>query len=377
MSDMKISTPVIQNVETKAKEKAQNEIKATEPKKDGAKKLTLALGGLAVAGAVIAAGVLIAKKGASCKLEALKDKTKLSVEDFKKVGKFEKGFASIDGKGFTGELLSKNGTKITYENGLIQTAKNPEKCISKVYSYAKDGTKTIETAGKTVTISPNKTITTVSKFGKSDFIRGVETQKQIRYAERIKTVTPDGKISDLTYETVSVKNPKFKKGKSVAYTRVTDNLTGKSHLDKSSLDFVNSRNLNKPAPQTTYKKHNVTLPNGKKGTAICGLDGNIQSAKVGCYNPKTGTVITENYYKKGNNGELTKGSIEILDKTSGKSIIGNPTEIGNKFEFDLFTPGSGMSYKMPVYGNGDKVFSIENQYGKNMADAIQNYIQNL
>ncbi|MCD7878656.1 MAG: hypothetical protein LUG16_01830 [Candidatus Gastranaerophilales bacterium] len=98
---------------------AQNDVKTTENSKpaeikDGKKKLALALGALAVTGAVVATGVIAAKKG------------KLNIKNLKDIT-FDKGTAlNKDGSKFTGiiEDTLKSGDKIkmNYVDGAIKTS---------------------------------------------------------------------------------------------------------------------------------------------------------------------------------------------------------------------------------------------------------------
>ncbi len=166
--------------------------------KDGKKKLALALGALAVAGAVTA-GVVIAVKKGKLNNSQIKNAIKESADDignaiknsaddvnnaaknhfnsfddFKKIGTFDKGKALIDGKGFSGVIknVGKDGQirQVQYENGLLSSVNEvrtkyhdapfPTLRILKKYDYEKDGTKTIFDFVKKqyIRINPDKSI---------------------------------------------------------------------------------------------------------------------------------------------------------------------------------------------------------------------------
>lgn len=117
--------------------------------KDGKKKLALALGGLAVA----SVGAVLVMRGK-------KVPSKISIEEFKKIGKFDKGVAKAKGKLFTGTIdapLKDGKTVLEYEKGILKQAtrlQNIENANSetslvpvlrKVYSKDENGAKTVET----------------------------------------------------------------------------------------------------------------------------------------------------------------------------------------------------------------------------------------
>jgi len=122
---------------------------AEKPVDDNAKKITLALGGLAAVGI---GAVLISR--------SKKVPQELSIEEFKKIGKFDKGIAKAKGKLFTGaiDVPAKDGKFIIeYENGVLKqstkylTTELPGlkpflmPGTKKVYSTNDDGAKTVQT----------------------------------------------------------------------------------------------------------------------------------------------------------------------------------------------------------------------------------------
>ncbi|MCD7878848.1 MAG: hypothetical protein LUG16_02815 [Candidatus Gastranaerophilales bacterium] len=102
-------------------------------------KIVAALGGLAVAGLAALA---------ICKHK----KPELGIDEFKKIGKFDKGFAVANGKPFSGKITvpNKDGkTVMEYAKGQIVTStriKNESPVARKVYSQ-KDGAKIVEQYG--------------------------------------------------------------------------------------------------------------------------------------------------------------------------------------------------------------------------------------
>lgn len=107
--------------------------------KDGKKKLALALSALGVAGIATVSIASMLKKG--------KLPSTLSIDDFKKIGSFEKGKAFVKGKPYTGTINvinSKGKFNLQYVNGVLESSTNVEKSLKKVYSEA-NGIKKIVT----------------------------------------------------------------------------------------------------------------------------------------------------------------------------------------------------------------------------------------
>ena len=278
-------------------EKPAKSEKTPEQIKDGKKKLALTLGALAAAGAVIARVVVAVKKGKI---------NKLSVEDFKKVGKFDKGKALIGDKGYTGEIFTKDGTKILYENGLLKSAENHKKSLAenfrKTYSYLENGDKKIfdykisdDVLKKATTIKPDKRVI-IDNFVDTDRI--LSTGKNgIVTATEFKPVAKDGKKFFQKIESVFVKNSGFKNGEPVNYKRITDLSTSKVSLER----------INSQAEESLIKVP-VKLADGRKGKAF--YNGKeILNKTVGTYDPATNTVIKEHLYPNSNTR-----SISIFDK---------------------------------------------------------------
>ena len=101
---------------------SRNKKNATEMKdgNNSSKKILLGLAGLATLGitAVILHKTMAAKKAAK-ELAKFKGLDTLEVADFKKIGKFDKGRAMVDGKGFSGTINTPKAS-ITYCDGYIQ-----------------------------------------------------------------------------------------------------------------------------------------------------------------------------------------------------------------------------------------------------------------
>ncbi len=149
MSDLKIAPMVSSSVPVATQPNKQESEKKTDFIKKNGKKL-LALGAVALA-TVAAAGIAIYKNK--------NVPNSLSLNEFKKIGKFDKGTASVKGKLFTGEIInfSKDGKykfTLKYQNGnlieSIQEVKNEiadagvfSPVLRKTYSQT-DGTRTIK-----------------------------------------------------------------------------------------------------------------------------------------------------------------------------------------------------------------------------------------
>lgn len=104
----------------------KTEIKTQEQKGDK-KKLMLALAGLATVG-IAAVGITMAiKKG--------KVPTELAFDDFKKIGKFDKGQALVKGRPYTGtiEVVNKKGKYVLeYADGILKSSVGPN--VKKTYT---------------------------------------------------------------------------------------------------------------------------------------------------------------------------------------------------------------------------------------------------
>lgn len=126
--------------------KPETKTPAPTEKLDG-KVIIGTLGTLAVLGA---AGIAIAKHK--------KVPTELSLENFKKIGKFDKGTAKVKGKPFSGTITTAKGKEkfvLEYNNGILnKSTKYEENGLKAVWSkiYSNDnGTKTIEKYGHSYT----------------------------------------------------------------------------------------------------------------------------------------------------------------------------------------------------------------------------------
>jgi len=118
---------------TKNVAKVKKEAK-TEQKGDK-KKLALALMGLATAGVAAVGIAMNIKKG--------KIPTELTFDDFKKIGKFDKGQALVKGRPYTGiiEVVNKKGKYVLeYADGVLKSSVGPN--VKKTYKLT-DGVKEI------------------------------------------------------------------------------------------------------------------------------------------------------------------------------------------------------------------------------------------
>lgn len=128
------------NIETQGISNPNEKKDIKEVIKDNKGKIALALGALAAAG-VAAVAISRGKKIPS----------ELSIDDFKKIGRFDKGMASVKGKPFSGviNVTNKNGQyALEYADGALKSSTLSESLsglpiMKKVYS-SKDGARTIE-----------------------------------------------------------------------------------------------------------------------------------------------------------------------------------------------------------------------------------------
>lgn len=363
--------------------------KTPEQIKDGKKKLALALGALAVAGAVTAGVVIGIKKGklnnsqinnvikesADDISNAVKNSADdvnnaakesfgyfNSFDDFKKIGTFDKGKALIDGKNFSGIIhtTGKNGQTrfVTYENGFLSKVSeqkpNTKYHVIKEYIYAEDGTKTIYDyiKQKVTTINPDKSINiqpnepgvvTVLKKGKIRMIDETE----------YKPIVKDGKTIWHKIEHVS-RGDKLSNGslKTRNFKKITDLSTG-----KTSLEINNS-------VQESPIKVPIKLADGRKGKALYSGKELVRQ-EISTYDPATKTVITEHIDP--NNPNLR--SLYIFDKSNKNwpDFI-NIDKTANK----AYATNRG-SYPIPVSNEGDLKDLV--QWSQNWIDALKNFMK--
>lgn len=106
----------------KKEELEQKVAQAQKEIKDGKKKLALALAGLATVGVATIGTALAIKKG--------KMPSELTMDNFKKIGNFEKGKAFVKGKPYTGiiDVVNKNGKfQMEYVDGVLKSSTKLEK----------------------------------------------------------------------------------------------------------------------------------------------------------------------------------------------------------------------------------------------------------
>ncbi len=112
----------VKPVSAQAVKKEENKQEVNKPEKeikDGGKKLALALTGLAVVGMATTVAVMHSIKKGKAPLESL------SLDEFKKIGKFDKGQAFVEGKPYTGviEVANKNGKfYMEYSDGALKSS---------------------------------------------------------------------------------------------------------------------------------------------------------------------------------------------------------------------------------------------------------------
>lgn len=187
---------------------AKTETKAQQPIGDK-KKLALALAGLAAAG--------IAAVGIAMNIKKGKIPTELSFDDFKKIGKFDKGQALVKGIPYTGtiEVVNKKGKfNLEYVDGVLKSSTKHKETPEGLVDYMKrNGVDTnlvdieyipsirktySETAGKTKKI-------TVEKIGVPR-----PGDKKLYWRPFKEVFIEDGKVAtsyDATHKVYSVRQP--------------------------------------------------------------------------------------------------------------------------------------------------------------------------
>ena len=118
--------------------------------KDNKDKIAIGLGALAAAGVAAVAISRGKKVSPELKINGFKEiPSELSIDDFKKIGKFDKGMATVNGKPFSGVVCvtnKENKYAIEYIDGVLKTSTlgaGNKPYIRKVYEE-KDGVKIIE-----------------------------------------------------------------------------------------------------------------------------------------------------------------------------------------------------------------------------------------
>ena len=187
-----------------AKSLPAKQIQSTEQiqteKKGGKKKLALALGALAAVGI---AGIAIAK-GKKAPLETI------NLDKFKEIGTFNKGFASIDGKPFTGIInaSNKNGNFVLeYVDGILQSSKKFETgvldgapVLEKRYFTNKAGEKVVQKFEQGFTGLIKTAETTFKKDGLILKETNKETVKNGAVVmQTVRTILDEGKVADQVF----------------------------------------------------------------------------------------------------------------------------------------------------------------------------------
>ncbi len=277
----------IKTVKASEKPKGKEEKTPVEQKevKDGKKKIALAMGALALAGAV---GIAIISNKRAIKLPSRGKE--LTVEEFKKVGKFDKGIASINGEKFTGILKSKNGFTLSYDMGELCASKRDN--IIKTYERSNNG--------KITTVKIEKILEDgrrmLVKETKRDKINntlltnliGQPIKNGYQTVSRDMSFSPDGRIiSDKTFFNIEKTLPHSTNDKSVSYLKTIDNLTGEKTIGEKHFRSASDKISSHLSKHNGYKKHNVTLPNGKKGLQVYDERGKLLYNQYSIFHPNT------------------------------------------------------------------------------------------
>lgn len=312
------------------------------------KNTLLGLGALAALGvaSVFMHNKALVKKAAQ-ELEQLKNSTKLNLNDFKKVGNFDKGVATIDGKGFNGQIVTPK-TVLEYKDGVIQKSQLNTGDIktycnfegTKHYEMKPDGKlktdgsvlKYVTINGKTTGIHRYKDGTVVIESQPNKAVSTPYYDKKNPGVWLNTTVKPNGSITRLETIQANISHPNFRNGKIQPIKKVTDLET------RNVLEMGNRVPLS--VHPNRYKQH--VFVDGKKVTAVY-ENGKFEYANSVEFNPKTG-VYKKQYYKLDNNGKLIpKNSYCETDKNTG-AYLTYELENGNKTKLYFADPYNG-TYK--------------------------------
>ncbi len=368
---------------------------ATEKKSSKETAKNVALLGLTAVG-IAAAAMLAIKTGKAKKLQAqineltqgLKNQKYFDVNDFKKIGKFEKGVATIDGKGFSGKLFQTTGSKsvtMTYKDGKLVTSKIVDPLRSQVITKAYEGA-TRNGAKNIVTINTegaHAALTEVFKKAdgtriiertpaKQDYTTGSKEHFQETFRKFKTIISPDGKVQKLKVSAGTVQNPNFKNGRELHLLVERDLDTG--HV-------VSSNYRIKPSPQLPTDKHHVypkyadttqtskrvkAKVNGYNATEIYRTrrDGKLvrEAAYAGSYNPKSGVLTKVGFGCDFSTGEYTGNRwITMTDKKNPKT----------KLSYALDSKGRVSDVHLHAAGKGELVGSEYCNQGGTIEQALE------
>ena len=248
----------------------------------------------------------------------LKRLKNIDINDFKTVGKFEKGKAVIDGQGFTGVINTPNA-KMTYKNGELLKSELSNGTV-KTYDY-RNGS-----LSKVFVDKPNNYTETLVKNAdnsikierkiNSELVNG----RGVWYETK---VTPDKQVSKLKIEQYNIQDHKFKNGELQALRKTTDLKTGKSKLEYRTPKWRSD---------VKYKEH--IMVDGKEVTAVF-KDGKFQYANHTTFNPKTG-VLTEQQFVMQDGKLVPTNKFRQKDKKTGVTLGYEAGPNGEKIIKELY-----------------------------------------
>lgn len=205
----------------------------------------------------------------------------LDIDLFKQIGKFDKGKAFVNGKGFTGKIYTKNGCELSYSDGCLYMSKAlgipkdqgvimqrmlaPRLVFEKVYSNSGNKLRCIEHKRP-----GNPYSVVIDRL--SDGTR-VSTKTYDRNLSVITTIKPNGEITRLTkgcknYNTIL---------QPYTYDKLKYLNTGKVEVTKTGL-------LPRFDRPIEIKRHKIV--DGKKVTEVLNKKGEVTKSWVTEYDPK-------------------------------------------------------------------------------------------
>lgn len=274
-------------------------------------------------GAMGLGAILAFKRGKIDGVEqTLKRLKNIDVNDFKAVGKFEKGKATIDGNGFTGVIHTPNA-KMTYKNGELlksELSNGMVKTYTKTYDHRNGN------LSQVFVDKPNNYTETLVKKGDGSIKieRKINSElvndRGVWYETK---VTPDKQVSKQKIEQYNIQDYKFKNGELQALRKTTDLKTGKSKIEYRSPKY---------GSRVKYKEH--IMVDGKKVTAVF-KDGKFQYANHTTFNPKTGVLTQQDFVMQ--DGKLVPtNKFRQIDKKTGVTLYYEAGSNGEKNIKELY-----------------------------------------
>lgn len=301
MENLKITPKTVSNAPIITQSNKQENKKQSSFIQKNGKKL-LALGAVALAAGAIA-GIAIYKNK--------KVPSSLSLDEFKKIGKFDKGKATAKGKPFTGEIIhfskdKSNKFTIKYEDGkLVESVKEVKSKLAdneifspvsrKTYSEA-NGIRTIQTYANGI-MSEKPFSTAQIKDGETIIRKNVYSGETMREAKK----GPDGNWA----VTIEFTEPAFFEN-----DKLPINVMRRKKIDANTGEILEQK-LYKIKP----KKEKVKIRQTKDG--ITTKNGKTLATRTQTIDEQGNKIITVDY------GEVIGKKIITISPDGKKSILDN------------------------------------------------------